>query len=403
MTIATGVAKQLRYKVESAWGTAPGATGAQLLRRVTSNLSLRKATYQSEEIRSDYQRSDMRHGVRSVEGVIAGELSAATWEDFIAAAVRRAFTAVADITALTLTIAASGSDYTITRSAGSWITDGIKLGNVIRITAGAYNAANLNKNLFVLAEDATILTVYPLNGVAMVAEGPIASGTVAVPGKKTYAPTTGHTDLSYSIEHYHADLVLSELFLGCKIQSMAVKLPPSGMGTIDFDFLGRNITTAGAAYYTTPTAETSTGVLAAVNGVLSVQGTRVATLTGLDFTVSGNMSGEPVVGSNVYADIAEGRILVAGNFTALFESGTLRDYFIDETEVALSVALSASNAAAADFLAFSFPRIKVEGADKDDGEKNLVQTFPFTALYNGSGGASATTEQSTLAVQDSNA
>src|SRR3990167_7443232 len=383
MTIATGVAKQLRYKVESAWGTAPGATGAQLLRRVTSNLSLRKATYQSEEIRSDYQRSDMRHGVRSVEGVIGGELSAATWEDFIAAAVRRAFTAVSDITALTLTIAASGSDYTITRSAGSWITDGIKLGNVIRITAGAYNAANLNKNLFVLAEDATILTVYPLNGVAMVAEGPIASGTVAVPGKKTYAPTTGHTDLSYSIEHYHADLVLSELFLGCKIQSMAVKLPPSGMGTIDFDFLGRNITTAGAAYYTTPTAETSTGVLAAVNGVLSVQGTRVATLTGLDFTVSGNMSGEPVVGSNVYADIAEGRILVAGNFTALFESGTLRDYFIDETEVALSVALSASNAAAADFMAFSFPRIKVEGADKDDGEKNLVQSFPFTALYNG--------------------
>jgi hypothetical protein len=403
MTIATGVAKQLRYKVESAWGTAPGATGAQLLRRVTSDLSLRKQTYQSNEIRSDYQRADMRHGVRSVEGTIAGELSVGTWEDLIAAALRRAFTAVNDITSLTLTLAVSGVNYTITRSAGSWITDGVKVGNVIRITAGAYDAANLNKNLFVLAEDATILTVYPLNGVALVAEGPIASGTVALPGKTTYAPASGHTDLSYSIEHYHADLTLSELFTGCKIQSMALQLPPSGMATINFAFLGRDITTAGAAYYTTPTAETSTGVLAAVNGVLSVQGTRVATLTGLDFTVSGNMSGEAVVGSNVYADIAEGRVLVDGNFTALFESATLRDYFIDETEVALSVALSASNAAAADFQAWSFPRIKVGGADKDDGEKNLIQTFPFTALYNSSGGAAATTEQSTLAVQDSQA
>ena len=60
-----------------------------------------------------------------------------------------------------------------------------------------------------------------------------------------------------------------------------------------------------------------------------------------------------------------------------------------------------SSAAAADFMTFSFPRVKVGGADKSDGQKSLVQTLPFTALYNSTGGSGVKTEQSTFAVQDS--
>jgi len=403
MTIATGVAKQLRYKAEATWGTAPGTGSAQLLRRVTSDLSLKKQSYQSAEIRSDYQVADMRHGVRSVEGGINGELSSGTFKDFIAAAVRRAFTTVTAITGASITIAGSGPTYTVTRAAGSWITDGVKVGQVGRLTAGSFNAANLNKNLLVLVETATVLTVMPLNGVALVAEGPIGSATWSITGKTTYVPTTGHTDPSFSIEHWHSDVNVSELFLGCKLNEMAIALPPTGMGTIDMQFLGKDVTTAGSAYYVTPAAETTTGVLAAVNGILAVQGAAVAILTGLNFTIRGNMTGEAVVGSNTYADITEGRVLVEGQFTALFQDATIRDYFINETEISLIAALSASNAAGADFLAFAFPRIKVGGAAKGDGERALVQTLPFTALFNSAGGAATSSEQSTIAIQDSQA
>ena len=68
MAQAAGVFKQLTYKVESTYGTVPGASAAQALRRVTSDLSLTKQTYQSNEIRTDQQMQDYRHGVRSVEG-----------------------------------------------------------------------------------------------------------------------------------------------------------------------------------------------------------------------------------------------------------------------------------------------------------------------------------------------
>jgi hypothetical protein len=408
MTVGTGVSKNLRYKAETTWGVAPSAAGAQSLRRVESSLDLRKQTYQSAEIRTDFQVSDMRHGVRSVEGAIRGELSSATWEDFFAAALRRDFTAVTDISlgATTLTIAASGDFYTITRSAGSYITDGMKVGNVIRITGGAFNANNMNHNFLVVELTATVATVLVLNGETLTAEGPIGSGVINFPGKKTFVPTTGHTDKSFGIEHYFSDLDESELFLGCKISRVGLELPATGLSMIAMDMLGKDVTVnsgANAPYYTSPTAETTTGVMAAVNGALIVQGLKVATVTGLTMNLNGNMSADAVVGSNTYPDIFEGRVVVDGQFTAFFENITLRDYFINETEVSLVVALTASNADAADFLAITLPRIKVGGAAKDDGEKGLVQTLPFTALYNSTGGASNKHEQSTIAIQDSGA
>src|SRR6185436_14334173 len=118
MAIATGVAKKLSFKKESAWATnPPGTSGAQYMRRVTSDLALKKASYESNEIRPDYQRSDMRHGVRRVEGSVDGELSPGTYALLMAAAMRRDFTTVSDITTLTLTVGAVAAGVqTITRS-----------------------------------------------------------------------------------------------------------------------------------------------------------------------------------------------------------------------------------------------------------------------------------------------
>jgi hypothetical protein len=154
-TFATGVFKKLAYKAESTFNTLPGTSGGQYLRRVTSDLDLKKDIYQSNEIRTDMQLADVRHGIRKPDGTIKGELSPQTWQDFIAAALRKLFVATAAISAATFTIAGTGPTYTITRSAGSYITDGVKIGDVVRLTAGAFNAANLNLNLGVVNETAT--------------------------------------------------------------------------------------------------------------------------------------------------------------------------------------------------------------------------------------------------------
>ena len=94
---------------------------------------------------------------------------------------------------------------------------------VVRLSVGALNAANINKNLLITAiGSATVMTVLPLNGVALVAEGPIVTTTITAIGKVTYVPVSGHTDKSFAMEHFYSDLVQSEVFSGCKIDKAGI-------------------------------------------------------------------------------------------------------------------------------------------------------------------------------------
>lgn len=403
MAVGTGVGKQVIYKVQPALGTKATASAAQYLRRVTSGIELKKNTFQSNEIRTDYQISDFRHGTKYVEGPLAGELSPGTYKDFFAAALRRDFAAVTALTGLSITITGSAAPYTITRGSGSFLTDGIKVGDVVKFTAGSFAAPNTGKNLFVASVAALTLTVYPLNNSSMTAEGPIATATLTVVGKKTYVPTTGHTNKYFTIEHWHSDISESESFVDCKVNTAAVSITPTGMATVDFGFIGRSQDLASSQYFSSPTAATTTGVTAGANGLLMVSGATVGNVTGISFDINGNMTREDVIGSTSSPDIFAGSVLVSGQLTILFEDDTYSQMFEDETEASIAVALTTSNDAAADFVSFVMPRIKVGGNSKDDGQKGIVQTLPFTALFDGTGGAGTDSEQSTIVIQDSQA
>lgn len=402
MGYSTGIFKKLAYKKESTWNTLPGASGAQYLRRVSSDLDLMKDVYESNEIRTDQQTADLRHGIRKPGGNIKGELSPQTWVDFFAGSMRKAFVATSAITSASFTIAASGSYWTITRAAGSFLSDGVKQGDVVQLTAGAFNAANLNKNLGVVdITSATVMLVTPLNGVALVAEGPIASATMSIPGKRVWTPTSGHTDDSFSIEHWHSDISQSEVFSGQKIDTMALALPATGMATIDLAFKGAGITTAQAQYYSSPTSPTSSGVLAAVNGVLRAGAVTIAYLTGAQINYSGGMEEKPVIGSNTLAAIFAHRVKVEGQVTGLFTDRTFADAFLNETAMTLSIWATTNNNANADFLGFTIPNVKLKGAKKGDGEGAIEFTSPFTGLFNSTGGSGIKSEQTTMVIQDS--
>lgn len=407
MTQAAKVARQVRYKIESTFNTAPGASGGQLLRTVDSDVDMDKDGYESNEMREDYQDADFRHGVRSTAGTIKGELSPGTYADFMAVALRKDFAAVAALTGLSVTIAVGSivngqQQYTVSRASGSFLTGGVKNGDVGRLSVGVLNAANINKNLYVVSLTAAVLTVVPLNGAALVAEGPIASTTFTVTGKKTFTPLTGHTDKSMAIEHWYADIAQSELFTGCKFPNIDIGLPPTGMATIDIGVMGTGSVTPGTAeYFVAPAASTVTGIQAAVNGLLFADGAANATVTGLSYKIEGGHAGDPVVGSNIKPFLLPGKVKITGQLTAFFTDATLRDKFWNETEMALSVVLSADNTATADFIALNCPRIKLIGAKRSVSGNGFILTAAFRALRNLTGGAGTATEQTTLSIQDS--
>lgn len=404
MPAASGIYKQVAIKKESAYGVLPTASGARLLDRVDASFNLQKQAYESNRIRTDLQQSDARHGVRTVNGSINDELCPGSQSDMIGSLLKRPFAAIAAMTGLSLTIAAGvGSTWTVTRGAGSWITSGVRVGQVVRLTAGTFNAANLNKNLFVVGATATVLTVMVANGSTLVAEGPIASATVTVPGRYTYIPTTGHVEESYSVEEWYSDIGRSEVFVGWKPAQASVKLPPTGMATIGITGEGKDLGQAPGTtrYFTNPSAQSAIAPLASVNGLLRFDGADPGSaVTGLDFEITSAYSGEPSVGSNTKGQqFAEG-VVVKGSFTAYFEDGSLPARFYNEETMALDVLFTTDNSAAADFMTFSIPRIKVSSADKNDGKGGVVRTYQFTASINPTGGAR---EQTTIAVQDSQA
>jgi hypothetical protein len=393
MSIARGTSKSVAYKKESAFGTLASGTGAKYLRRVTADFNLAKENYESAELRLDRQVADARHGIRSATGTLNGELSVGSYSDFMQSIVARDFTTVTALSAVSSTVTVSGSTYKLVRSAGSWITSGLRVGMIVRCT-GLTTTADNNKNLLVAALTATDATVVPLNGSTMTAQGTASSITVSVPGKVTYVPATGHTDDSYTFEEWYSDITQSEVYSGVKVNSMAVQLPATGLATVDFGFVGKDLAQTGTSqYFTSPTAQGTTGVLAAVNGVMLVNGAVVALVTAADFTVERATENATSVGSNSIAEIFTGRIRATGNMSVYFQDGTFRSYFNDETPVSIVFTMTQDNTAGSNAIAMVLPKVKLGSFTRADAELGIVAQTSFQALLNDAttGGLEATT------------
>lgn len=398
MAIAQGVNKVIGYKKETAWAVAPGATGGKELIRQTGVGVLNKATYQSTDIARHRQVEDMRHGSRSAGYSFTSELAAGKFLDFWAAGMRQAFQA-ASTTGELVNVTAAVS--TFTRAAGSFLTDGFKVGDVVRWTGWAAPAtANNAKNFLITALTSTVMTVIALDGSAVVAKAAGDSVTATLLGKRTWVPVSGHTDDSFWFEDWYADVAQSEQFSGCKLQSIAVDLPSTGLATVTAQFLGKDIVTGTAQYFTNPAAPITSGRLAAVNGAVIFNGAKAATITGMSFTVDFGVSSDTVVGSDVAPAINTGIVGVSGQITVLFEDAAMRDTFISETVSTIVGAFTSGSAANADIVAFTFPAVKTGGASKNDGTSSIVQTIPFTALKSGAAAATNALD-TTMVIQDS--
>jgi hypothetical protein len=156
------------------------------------------------------------------------------------------------------------------------------------------------------------------------------------------------------------------------------------MATIECPIMGRNmqVLSGGASpYFTSPAAPNTEGVTAAVNGVLRVAGAVAGVVTGIDINAEMSSTMPSVVGQNIAPDIVLGRFRVTGQVTALFESASLLNAFLNETEVDLLVRLDATTALDTSALTIHLPRIKFGGANiPATGEGEQIVTLPYQAL-----------------------
>ena len=400
MALAKGVAKKISFKRETAWAEVPvDKTGAQYLPRVTGQFNVTAEALQSATIRSDYQSENYRLGTRSGDGSLNAELSPGVYEEFFAAALAKDFAAGGTTVGASVTIAASGDFFTLTRDTGSWLTDGFYIGNVVRLAGAGLNAANVGNNLLVLSMTALVLTVRTFAENDLVVEGPIAAVDVAVIGKQTFTPQTGHISPSFSVEEFFEDIAISELHLGNKVNTVAISLPTSGFCTADFSFMSKGKTVNGTTgFFTNPAQSPNTGSTVSVSGAVIVNGVPAGVITSASLNIDRALEPANVIGTNHAVEIFDGRVTVTGDFSTYLMDGTFRDYFLNETRISLVIALTTGSEKDANVMTFVMPSVQLGSSSRNDGEGGIVQDHSFQALLNTNTATGLV--QSTLLVQD---
>lgn len=413
--LAEGVAASVRYKFYSNSDITPGvaadsyadlgSSGGQLLRRVSSTLSLQKDTYQSNEIRQDRQIADFRHGMKKAAGKITGELSPLTYEQFFEASLRGTWAAAVTASEADFTsVAADHATSKFTFASGDPVTKGYRVGMGIRFT-GMSVSGNSSTNFVILSfggSNNREVTVFPAPTDQM-ADSTFNMTSV---GRSLIIPASGHVKRKIGVEHYQEDKDTTDLFVEGRVGGFNVQLPATGMATVEFDVLCRDLETydgTDAPFFASPSSATTTGITAGVNGLLRVGGSTVAVVTGLNIQHAMALTGDAVVGSNLMPDILTGRSIITGQITANFENNTLIDDFRNETEIDILAYLTTTSAVNSPALVFYLPRVKLGGAEKPlQGEGAQTITLPFQALkYETVAAATGGSENTTLQIWDS--
>ena len=261
---------------------------------------------------------------------------------------------------------------------------------------------NLNNNLLIINLTATVATVITLNGSALTAEGPIASATMTVVGKKAWVPSSSHTNIFYTVEEWMPDIPRSHRTTDVKVGQAQIEYPSTGNVTAGFSLIGLDQSANSSVYFTSPSAESTSEVLASASGVLVFDGAAIATIMSATVTVNGQAQpANSVVGKNVRPDVFQSKVLVSGQINGYFEGGALSDAFINENEVSLILVNTDGSANDAEFVALSMQRVKLNSENRDDAETGITAQYTFEALRQSAGGSGTAYDDTTIVYQDS--
>lgn len=355
------------YKVQSALGTQATGADAEILRQAGGQGGrLTKASVESAEIRSDMLSSRGRHGSQRTAGAYTSELSIGSHDTILEAVLRGTFgSADLEITEATsgLTSITTGAN-TIIASAGSWITAGLRVGDVIRLT-NHQTTANNGKNLRITALTATTITVAETLTADAVAD---SAFTVTRPGRVLINPTAP-VRRYFSIEEYETDIDVSELFTDCVWGSLRMSMQPNGLFMVDTGWVGtgqfETVASGDAPHFTSP-AQTTALPLAALEATVRKGSTDLVDLTAFDLTVDITPSAPDVIGSDYAPDVFTGTMQVSLNLTTLRSDLADVSNLLDETELSLHVLLVEPESEPKDFISIHVPNFTLGAVDKSE-------------------------------------
>lgn len=385
MAYQSGKNVKVAYKVEGDFGTAPGASDAiQFRASPGTGLSLAKAQIQPTEFRSDGQTVQSRHGSRSVSGQYEADLSVGTFDALLEAVFRGTWLPSFTITNSAMTSITTPTANTIVAAGGSWITQGLRVGDVVRLT-GHSSTDNNGRNLRVIGLTASTITV----GETLVIDTtPDNSFTLTV--SKRLIMGNPMVKRSFTFEECYQDIGGSELFKGCRITSLTLRLQPDQPVLLTFGLIGQNMETlsgGSSPYFTNPTVSVAQP-LVCVDGKLNVNGTDVVDFTNCEITFDLNGATQPVLSSVISPEVFTNDANVTVSLSAMRDDLSYLDLFLNETQFGIHALCVEPGTEPKPFTSFYLGNCKAMGNEANIGDDNaMIETMQVNVGKDMRGGA----------------
>lgn len=360
---------QMTYVKESTYGVTP-SSALKMMRFAGETLAQDTQTVASNEIRSDRQIPSIIRVGADAKGDFNLELSFAAHEDFLVAALQAtAFSSPTTQTVANLTVAAGSNQYTITRAAGNFVSDGFVANQWVRIT-GFVNAAN-NGYGKISNVTTTVLTIVGnynatagnANGVneVLVAGGTIDQGAQIV---------NGTTLSSYSFERKYNDLTNEfAAITGACVNTLGLSIQAGQIITMAMGVMAQKEASASATIGNgSYTAAATNSVVSATNDVFMVmENLAKFDVTQVGININNNLRTRTQVASLNPISIGSGTCTVTATVGAYFTSQTIVNKCLNFTTTNLVVITrDAGNNA----YLFELPQVKVTNAKRNAQAQN---------------------------------
>lgn len=362
INIPAGSGVRLATCVETSQGVLPASPAFKVKRITSLKPQFQRDALKSDELNVSRQVLSMRLGMYKTNYQFDGNLLLGGWDDELACAMDNSWVGGPTFSG---SAAIAGAAGTVTRTAGSWITDGFMAGMWVKLsgfTAGANNASIAQINA-VTAQTLTLTVISPSGG-ALVDEAAAAGRSVSVIGKYLTVGLATSLPGSMSIEHYIPGNGVYELFTGMCVDKMTISAKPNEMVKVSFDFVGLNSVQGTVANGTTYPASPTNAPMDAFSAPLYIGGQPVGNITSMTLNLqNGRKAADGVLGSKVAPAIIEGTNEVTIDFTAYFSDQALVQAFRNETNVAIDLPFFDVNGV--DFIKLRMGNVKILSADED--------------------------------------
>jgi hypothetical protein len=212
----------------------------------------------------------------------------------------------------------------------------------------------------------------------------------------THSFTIGNLPAGMVIEKQFTDIAVPKYFRynGCKINSFKLSAKSEGMIECSVSIMGAK-ETVGSSSMGGTVVDRGFTPFDGFDASLTKDGVTLAGVTSFDFTIENNLDGASYVigGAGERDSLPAGTAKVSGSLTAIFDSTTLYDLAIANTEVALVISFAKGTGAGTagnESMVFTFDEVILKPqAPVVSGPAGVLVELPFEAYYSNATAASA--------------